>query len=39
MELAVETGIPPHALRDLDADELSTLVDVLNDRAKKRKKQ
>ena len=33
-QLAVETGIPPQFLLDLDADMFKNMLKVLNDRAK-----
>jgi hypothetical protein len=33
-QLAVETGIPPQFLLDLDADMFKNILKVLNDRAK-----
>lgn len=39
MEVAAEMGIPPQSVAALDHDDLSTLVDVLNDRAKQREKR
>lgn len=38
MSLAAETGIGPRELELLDHDELVTLVDVLNERAKQARK-
>ena len=33
-QLAIETGIPPQYLLDLDADMFKNILKVLNDRAK-----
>ena len=33
-QLAIETGIPPQYLLDLDADMFKNIIKVLNDRAK-----
>jgi hypothetical protein len=36
IELAVATGWPPSAIRELDDDELATLIDVLDRRSARR---
>lgn len=38
LELSVETGIGPRELERLDHDELTTLIDVMNERAREARK-